>query len=938
MKYQNKWPNYLRWLLNKPKTVGFTFFFILSVAVSYIVYQQIQILNKNKTYEMENTLENLHQNIDQNLKSCYTSTLTLALSINDNGLPENFEYISSKLLNSNRCISAVQLVPNGVIKHIYPLRGNEFALNLNLLTSKTLKKEALKSIKTKKMYFAGPLALKQGGIGIVGRLPIFKKNKFWGFSAVIIKLENLLAMSGIKTIDTTKYYLQFSKIDPNTNKEKFFLPIKKAIHKNKQISIKIPDGNWKLYLIEKKHSNYYSSLYLPSILGFALAILCGIIITIVLDRPKRLHQLLAIQDTMLLNSQMKFKTIFDQAPVGIALIKNDTGDFVEVNKKFCEITGYSREEITSKRYQSITHPRDLVKSVDEEKDGYALKKRYITKDGKTVWANLIVSSLYGVNENLNITIIEDITLQKQIQDELRESEKEFKSLFKNSPIPLWKVDLSLVKKHLSELQLINKDSAFVLDYLNKHPETVHKCFSLIKIIAVNYQCLQMLNIESKQFLKKNLKKVVDEVAVRDFKNQLLAITQSNNHLSYDSTIKNSNGERIDIFFRWSPIKGHEKLMDRMIISTEDITSRKKHEKMIVASQQKLESLINTIDGIVWECNIETFTFNFVSKKVEEILGYTSEEWLSDPNFWQDHIHPEDRAWVLDYCATKIKENSNHDFEYRMICKNGAIIWLRDMVNIVFQNGKPFSLHGIMIDITKSKNIENDLNNSFNLVSKQNERLLNFSYIISHNLRSHTSNIASIVSLIESVESEIEKKELMILLVSVSNLLNETMVHLNEVINIRTNVSLVVEALNLNEYIDNVMKIFSKEIRSKEISIINLIPPNTIINYNPAYLESILYNLISNAIRFSHPDRESIIRFEWIVKKNKNILQISDNGIGVDLEKYGNKIFGLYKTFTNNKLSKGVGLFMTKNQVEAMGGTIIIESEPGQGTIFKIEIL
>lgn len=500
------------------------------------------------------------------------------------------------------------------------------------------------------------------------------------------------------------------------------------------------------------------------------------------------------------------------------------------------------------------------------------------------------------------------------------------------------MDLSKVKKHLNELQLINKDSSFVSDYLNEHPETVNKCFSLIKIVAVNYKCLQMLKVKSKELLENNLKQMFDEVTVKDFKNQLLAITQNNNHLSYDSVIKNSDGEFIDIFFRWNPIKGHEKFMDRIIISTEDITFIKKDEKIILASQQKLESLINAIDGIVWECNIDTFSFNFVSKKVEEILGYTSEEWLSDPNFWLDHIHPEDRAWASDYCIAKTRENSNHDFEYRMICKNGAVIWMRDMVNIVSRNGKPVSLHGIMIDITKSKNIENDLNNSFNLVTKQNERLLNFSYIISHNLRSHTSNIASIVSLIESAENENEKNELMLLLVSVSKLLNETMIHLNEVINIRTNVSLVIEPLNLNEYIANAMKIFSKEILSKEISVINLIPQNLIINYNPAYLDSILYNLISNAIRFSHPERESIIRFEWIVKKNKNILQISDNGIGLDLKKYGSKIFGLYKTFTNNKLSRGVGLFMTKNQIEAMGGTITIESEAGQGTTFKIEIL
>jgi PAS domain S-box-containing protein len=947
MKDKNKWTNYFRWFFNKPKTIGFLIFLILSIGVSFSIYQRIHILNENKHQEMQNTLESLRQNIDQNLKSCYTTTLTLALTINDNGIPENFESISSQVLASSKFISAVQLVPKGIIKYVYPLKGNEHALNLNLLKTASIKREALKSILNKRMYFAGPLHLKQGGIGVIGRLPVYNKNKFWGFSAVVIKLDDLLQISGINRIDTNKYYFQFSKINPNLNKEEFFLPLQKNIYKNDQISTKIPDGNWKLYLISKKQNNNYSILYLPSILGFTLALLFGALITILLDRPKKLQKLVDIQETKLLNSEIKFKAIFDKAPVGIALINTDNGDFIEVNQKLCDLIGYSEEEMKLKNYKSLIHTKDLIdgksfpKELKDPKNGaYSLKKRFVSKNGNTVWTNITVTSLFKINEslNINIAIIEDITLQKQISDNLKESEKQFKSLFKNSPIPLWEVDLSLVKNHLNDLNLINKDQNFVLNYLIENPEVVTKCFSLVNIISVNYKCLQLLKIKSKQLLANNLGQILDKDTLKDFENQLLAITQNNNQLTYDGKIKNSDGESVDIYFRWNAIKGHEKTMDRMIISTEDITFRKKNEKLIIKSQQKVESLINAIDGIVWECNIENFTFTFVSKKVEQILGYTSEEWLSSPDFWIQHIHPEDRTWAVEYCTTKTNEYSNHDFEYRMICKDGSVIWMRDMVNLVFKDGNVIGLHGIMIDITKSKNVENDLNNSFDLVSKQNERLLNFSYIISHNLRSHTSNIASIVTLIKDAETEEEKKELMNLLVSVSDLLNETMVHLNEVINIRTNISLATESLNLSGCIDNVMKIFSKQILLKEVSITNLIPKDLMINYNPAYLESALYNLISNAIRYSHPDRKPNIVLEWITKKNKNILQISDNGIGIDLDKYGNKIFGLYKTFTNDKTSKGVGLFITKNQIEAMGGTISVESELNKGTTFKIEIL
>ena len=581
-----------------------------------------------------------------------------------------------------------------------------------------------------------------------------------------------------------------------------------------------------------------------------MAILFGSFITVLLDKPRKLQRLVNIQALKLLNSETKFKTIFDQAPLGIALVDDETGNFLEINSKFCELMGYSEQEMKSKNYQSITHPKDFEKTKlnsSQLKEGkiksYTAKKRYITKSNVIIWVNLIVSSLSKTSKKrrTNIAIIEDITSQKQILEDLKKSENQFRNLFKNSPVPMWEVDLSLIKNYLRDLNLIGKSEETVENYFNDNPDVVLKCFSLVQIIAVNYKCLELLHIRTKQELADNLEQVVDTDTIKDFIKQLIAVTQNNNQLTYDGKIKNSLGESIDIHFQWNSIRGYEKTMERMIISTEDITFRKKNEKTILNSQRKVKALINTIDGIVWECDIKTLKFTFVSEKIEQILGFTSEEWLSDPNFWKDHIYPDDRDWALEYCSKKTNELLNHDFEYRMICKNGAVIWLRDMVNIVYENGSPVSLHGIMIDITKSKNIEEDLYNSFNLVTKQNERLLNFSYIISHNLRSHTSNIASIVTLLEASETQEEKQQMMQLLVSVSGLLNETMLHLNEVINIRTNVSLVIQPLNLKECIENVMKVFSQQMISKEVTIFNQIPDDLIINYNPAYLESIIFN-------------------------------------------------------------------------------------------------
>ena len=463
---------------------------------------------------MNSILHIVNQNLEQSLKNCYTTTLTLALTINDKGVPENFDYVAKKLMESNKSISAVQLVPNGVIKYIYPMKGNEAAMNLNILTSPYLKDEALKSITTQKMYFAGPLKLKQGGIGIVGRFPVFQKNKFWGFSSVIIKLEDLLKSSGINTaIDDSKYYFQFSKENNINKKEVFYLPNKSDFSKQYNISITIPDGDWKLYLISKNQNYFYAQILIPGIIGLILAALFGVLIYTLLKIPKELQSLVNIQATKLFNSEIKFEAIFDQAAVGIAHVDSSTGHFIEINNQFCKLLGYSEQEMKEKNFQGITHPDDLeadLLNLNQLLSGkikeYNLEKRYYNKSGAIVWVKLSVSPLFKKGKKLTslISIVEDISLKKEAEELIKKSETRFKSLFEDSPIPLWEEDFSEVKKYLQKLNLINESPETVSLYLKMHPDVVRECIALVKIIDVNTMCLNLHKVKTKKELISDL--------------------------------------------------------------------------------------------------------------------------------------------------------------------------------------------------------------------------------------------------------------------------------------------------------------------------------------------------------------------------------------------------------------------------------------------------
>lgn len=938
-----KRPKIINWLMIHYKFSGFLAFLLLFTTISYITFQRYHLLKEKERNDMSNILLTVEQNINQTIKNGYSTALSLALTINDDGTPVDFENISKKLMETNPNIDILQLVPGGIIKYVYPVEGNEKIINLNILTYSTTRNDALQAIKNKKIFFTGPVDLKQGGIGFIGRFPVFKQDKFWGFSTIIIKLDKMIQASGIHNFDASKYYFQFSKTNLETNKEEYYLSDKSNFSNKNFQRIKIIDGNWKVYIVNKnKFAAFYDILPL-AFFGLLSSILFGVFIAISFKRPSELQRLIKNQATKIMNSELEFNAIFEQASVGITHI-DYSGKFIAINKQFCQILGYTLEEIKSVNFQYLTHPDDLDENLIKMNDlklgkisDFKLEKRYFHKNKNIIWAKVHVYPLQNteVQNKSYITIIEDITAKKESEETIYRSETRFKSLFEDSPIALWEEDFSLVKTYLDDLDLIGKNADDVSAFFNENPTQIQKCITLVKIININNECLTLHHPKTKAELMKSLESVLDSDIRETFVAQLIAITQGQKHISMDTKVIKSDGESRNISLRWSVMRGYEENLERVIISTEDITARKASEEIIIQSQKKIESIINTIDGIVWECDYETYIFTYVNKKAYEITGYTTEEWFSDHNFWANTIHPDDREEVVKFCSEQSKINSQYDFEYRMIAKNGSIIWIRDIVNVIYENGKPASLKGIMIDITNKKKAEKELSESFELVSEQNKRLLNFSYIVSHNLRSHASNIQAISNLIETVENEEERLEMIEMLQKVSSALNESMTNLNEVVNIQTNMNLVKKSLNLHENIEKIIAILSEQVTLKGAEIENNVDPSIFVTYNTAYLESVLLNFLSNALRYSHPDRTPKIALECKIEHEKLILKISDNGMGIDLNRDGNRLFGMYKTFHKNPDSKGIGLFISKNQIDAMGGSVVAESEPNVGTTFSI---
>ncbi|WP_405395794.1 PAS domain S-box protein [Maribacter sp. Asnod2-G09] len=262
-------------------------------------------------------------------------------------------------------------------------------------------------------------------------------------------------------------------------------------------------------------------------------------------------------------------------------------------------------------------------------------------------------------------------------------------------------------------------------------------------------------------------------------------------------------------------------------------------------------------------------------------------------------------------------------------------FLSSKIPLLNNKGIAYGLVGISLDISKLKEKEKELRNIINIASVQNKKLLNFAHIVSHNLRSHSANFSMLLNFLETEKDEEEKKSIVTMLTTASNNLLDTLDNLNEVVSINTNTNIEIKEINLNNKVLDACNNLSAFISSNSGKIENNIPANFNIKSVPAYLDSILTNFITNAIKYKHPDREALVTLSAEKKGGYAILTIADNGLGIDMKKYGEKLFGMYKTFHDHKDARGIGLYLTKNQIDAMNGKIEVTSKVGKGTEFKI---
>ncbi len=231
------------------------------------------------------------------------------------------------------------------------------------------------------------------------------------------------------------------------------------------------------------------------------------------------------------------------------------------------------------------------------------------------------------------------------------------------------------------------------------------------------------------------------------------------------------------------------------------------------------------------------------------------------------------------------------------------------------------------DISEIKKVLRELVDS-------NMRLRNFTHIISHNIRSHVANLMGILATVD-MDDTIDRQMGLGMIKTTATALDTTIKNLHEIIKIQESTGLPQQTIHICSAINNIVSTISMLKTEPSPTVVFNIAETETLDTNPAYFESVFLNLITNAIRYKSPDRDPIITFGSHIDGHNKVITVEDNGLGIDLKRYGGRLFGMYEKFHANKNGTGMGLFIVKTQIEAMKGTITAESIVGKGTTFKV---
>ncbi len=359
------------------------------------------------------------------------------------------------------------------------------------------------------------------------------------------------------------------------------------------------------------------------------------------------------------------------------------------------------------------------------------------------------------------------------------------------------------------------------------------------------------------------------------------------------------------------------------------------QKRAALALNRNESLLNdmarSLEAGAWETNLTTRAIQW-TKEIYKLLELPQHFKPTIDNT-KPFYKPECYSAMRDAFKEAIEKQAAFNIEVCLITASQKTVW----VQLKGQAHRAESIvKGSIQKIEKAG--DTDLLNTNKQLVEQNKRLQNFAHIVSHNLRSYSNNLQAMMTMINQPNTMPQDREdCMKYVQAISAGLSNTVNHLAEIVKQQNDADKKKSIINFEETLANITSALKSDLENINGHIDADFSAAPAIEYLPAYLDSIFLNMVTNAIKYRHPGRDLQFRVRSYQSNGHIYLTFEDNGLGIDLSQHKEQLFGMYKTFHQHPDSRGLGLFMTRNQIETLGGHIDVESTVGAGTKFIIRL-
>ncbi|WP_073371290.1 PAS domain-containing protein [Flavobacterium fluvii] len=604
-----------------------------------------------------------------------------------------------------------------------------------------------------------------------------------------------------------------------------------------------------------------------------------------------------------------YKYALDES--AIVDITDQNGVITHINDNFCNISKYSREELIGKDHRIVNsgyHSKEFFKELWDtilNKKVWKGELKNITKDGSIYWVDTTIIPFLDTEGKPYqfLSIGSDITEKKKAEEELQKTIKE----------------ISGYKYALDESAIIAiTDQRGSITHVNDNFCKISK-YSREELIGQDHRIINSGH-HSKEFIKELWGTIAKgKVWKGEIKNE----AKDGSAYWVDTTIV--------------PFLNEYGKPYQYVAIRSDISERKKGEEELQKTIREISDYKYALEesAIIAITDQKGF-ITHVNDNFCKISKYSREELIGQDHRIINSGH-HSKEFIKELWGT-IAKGKVWKGEIKNEAKDGSAYWV-DTTIVPFLNeyGKPYQYVAIRSDITKRKNGEEELNRYANTLEIANRQLVDFTNIVSHNLRGPMVSISAFLEFLKETDDKEDQKELIENMTNTINHLNAVFEELIETVQVKQDTEIKLDEIVLKEAMDKVLLGFEIQTKLHNANIHFDFDEAPVVKYPHKYLDSLLLNLISNAFKYKSPTRPPVIKVKSEAKNGNIVLSVSDNGLGIDLEKHKDSLFKIRKTFHDHPEAKGFGLFMTKTQIEAMGGTIWAKSTLNEGTTFFVEM-